>query len=187
MKRFVVQGSSGAMLARRSGRALCAMVILIPVLAGSLSAASAGPAATDPREATYWIAQELVSLSGGRSEMEAAPGTAMNVVTTLLEEAVSGDLNGDGVEDAAVWLLQQPGGTGSFLYVAVALNFEGRYVGTNAVFLGDRIVPQAMRIRNGVLSVSYLDRRRDEPMAALPSVSATKNLAVSGGVLAEVP
>jgi len=163
------------------------MVILIPALAGSLSAASAVPAAADPREATYQIGEELVSLAGGRSEKQVAPAAETKVVTTLVEEPVSGDLNGDGVEDAAVWLLHQPGGTGSFLYVAVALNFGGRYVGTNAVFVGDRIAPQALRIRNGVLSVTYLDRRRDESMAALPSVSVTKHLTVSGGVLAEVP
>jgi len=163
------------------------MVIFVSALAGSLSASSAVLAATDPREATYQIGEELVSLVGGRFEEEAAPGAATKVVTTLVEEPVSGDLNGDGVEDAAVWLLHQPGGTGSFLYVAVALNIEGRYVGTNAVFVGDRIVPQAMRIRNGVLSVTYLDRSRDEPMAAPPSVPTTKQLIVSGGVLSDVP
>ena len=163
------------------------MVILISALTGGLSAASAVPAAADPREATYQIGEELVSLAKGRSEKEAAPSVAMRVVTTLVEEPVLGDLNGDGVEDAAVWLLHQPGGTGSFLYVAVALNIEGRYVGTNAVFVGDRIVPQAMRIRNGVLSVTYLDRSRDEPMAAPPSVPTTKQLIVSGGVLSDVP
>ncbi|HSN04732.1 MAG TPA: hypothetical protein VLS44_07085 [Nitrospira sp.] len=187
MKRSPVQDCSGTQLGRRTHRALCAMAILIPVLGGSLSVASASPAATDPREAAYWIGQELVSLAAGRSEKEAVPGSTMTVVTTLVEEPVPGDLNGDGVEDAAVWLLQQPGGTGSFLYVAVALNIEGRFVGTNAVFVGDRIVPQAMRIQNGILSVTYVDRHTGEPMAARPSVGVTKNLTVTGGVLAEVP
>jgi len=187
MTRPPVSGSSGAPLPRRCGRVLCAMAILILAMAGNLSAASSVSVAADPGEATYQIGEDLVSLAKGRSEKEAAPAAAMRVVTTLIEEPVSGDLNGDGVEDAAVWLLQQSGGTGSFLYVAVALNIEGRYVGTNAVFVGDRIVPQAMHIRNGVLSVTYADRHRDEPMAARPSVSVTRNLTVSSGVLVEVP
>lgn len=66
------------------------------------------------------------------------------------------------MEDAAVWLLHQPGGTGSVLYMAVALNIGRRYVGTNAVFVGDRIVPQVMCIRNSVLSVTYIGRRNKE-------------------------
>lgn len=187
MKGPLVPDSSLAQLARRFCRALCAMVILIPVLGCSLSAGSGDPVATDPGEATYQIELEPVSLAGGRSEKEAAPGAATKVVTTLVEAPVLGDLNGDGVEDAALWLLHQPGGTGSLLYVAVALNIGGRYVGTNAVFVGDRIVPQALRIRNGLLSVTYVDRRKDESMAAHPSVGATKHLMVSGGVLAEMP
>jgi len=162
MNRPLMPDSSGAQLAQRFCRALCAMVILIPALAGSVSAASVAPDATDPGEATYRIEQELIRLTGGRAEKEAVPGVATRAVTTLVEELVSGDLNGDGVEDAAVWLLHQPGGTGSVLYMAVALNIGGHYVGTNAVFVGDRIVPQVMCIRNGVLSITYIGRRNKE-------------------------
>ena len=65
MNRPLMPDSSGAQLAQRFCRALCAMVILIPALAGSVSAASVAPDATDPGEATYRIEQELIRLTGG--------------------------------------------------------------------------------------------------------------------------
>jgi hypothetical protein len=114
--------------------------------------------ARDPGEATYRVEQEVVSLVAGNSERNAAAGSAARVVITIIGEPVSGDLNGDGTPDAAVWLLRQAGGTGSFFYVAAALNMSGRYSGTNAVFVGDRIEPEALTIRKGVLSIRYSDR-----------------------------
>lgn len=74
--------------------------------------------ARDPGEATYRAEQEVVSLVGGRSERKAAPGSAGKVVTSMIGDPASGDLNGDGFPDAAVRLLRQAGGTGTFFYPA---------------------------------------------------------------------
>ena len=117
--------------------------------------------------------------------MQAAPGSATRIRTWVFGEPVWGDLNGDGVEDAALLLVHAPGGSGTFYYVAVALNTNGAYRGTNGVLLGDRIAPQNVSIRNGVVVANYADRRFDESMAVRPSVGKSMYLAMKEGRLGE--
>ncbi|MEE4261219.1 MAG: hypothetical protein V2I56_00930, partial [Desulfobacteraceae bacterium] len=96
---------------------------------------------------------------------------------------VYGDLNGDGRDDAALFLVYDPGGSGTFYYVATAIARDGIFQGTNAVLLGDRIAPRTINIRNKVIAVYYADRRPDEPMAAAPSIVKTMYLTLKKGRL----
>ena len=139
------------------------------------------PTAPDPTNATYMIAGQPVTLVAGRSEVEAAPGSATKVVTTIFGPPVSGDLNGDGAADAAVILVQNPGGSGTFYYAAAALTTATGTQGTNAVLLGDRIAPQTIEIKNGQVIANYADRAPGEPMTARPSVGVSKYLVVVAG------
>ena len=65
----------------------------------------------------------------------------------------------------------------------MALNANGGFRGTNAVLLGDRIAPQTIEIRDGVVIANYADRRPEESMAVLPSVGMSKYLVVKAGKL----
>ena len=142
----------------------------------------------NPLNATYSIEGELITLENGRAEQESEPGSAIKIETTVFGEPAMGDLDGDGAQDAALILVYNPGGSGTFYYVATALqNLEsGGATGTNAVLLGDRIAPQNISIENGVVLVNYADRALDEPMSAQPSIGVSKWLAVENGVLSEV-
>lgn len=140
----------------------------------------------DPLEATYIIERQEVRLSQGRAEEEAAPGSATKIKTSVFGQPVFGDLDGDGKDDAALILLHQPGGSGSFYYAAAALNDSGSWRGTNAVFLGDRIAPQNVIIRDSVIVVNYADRRPGEPMTTPPSVGKSMVLAVKNERLVEI-
>lgn len=142
-------------------------------------------AATDPLDATYTIEGEPIHLAAGRRERQAAPGSATMVTTAVFDDPVSGDLDGDGTDDAALVLVHQPGGSGTFYYVAAALAIDGTYRGTDAVLLGDRIAPQTLAIRNGVIYANYADRRADEPMAVTPSAGKSKYFTVRDEMLAE--
>ena len=138
---------------------------------------------TDPKSATYIVNGEAYALLNGRSEKEIAPDTASKMVTTLFGEPVYGDLNNDGVDDAVVLLVQNAGGSGTFYYAAVAMGAgDGSYVGTNAIFLGDRIAPQTLEIRNGVFIANYADRKKEEPMSARPSVGVSTYMTLLGDV-----
>ncbi len=145
--------------------------------------ASAHPLASDPLNAVYNIEGQLITLHNGHSERAISPDSAIKIRTSIIGNQVSGDLDDDGDDDAVLILVYDPGGSGTFFYVAAALNVNGRYQGTNAVLLGDRITPGALTIRNGVINVSYKDRKADEPMSSSPSFENKLYLTIDKGNL----
>jgi hypothetical protein len=136
--------------------------------------------------AIYRIDGQQIRLQGGRFEAEAAPGSAEKIHTSVFGQPVYGDLDDDGDADAALLLTHRTGGSGSFMYVAAALNTGGTSRGTNAILLGDRVAPKNLEIRSGVVVVNYDDRRPGEPMAVSPSVGKTLYLAIRSGVLTPI-
>ena len=142
--------------------------------------------ATDPFNATYTIEEREIQLVAGRSEIEVAPGSASKLITQAFGEPVYGDLNSDGMEDAALLLTQDSGGSGTFFYLAVAVKELEGYKGTNAIFLGDRIAPQPTEVRNGVVVANYADRLPGEPMTTPPSVGKSLYAKLINGMLAEI-
>lgn len=139
-----------------------------------------GVATVDPANSTYDLGGEQITLTDGRSERPVAPGSAANAVTVLLHSAF-GDLDGDGATDAAVIIVDQPGGSGSFYYVAVLMS--GTTTPAQTSLLGDRIAIDSLSAAHGRIVVSTLDRRFDEPLAAVPTVPVTHTFAVAGGSL----
>lgn len=139
--------------------------------------------ADHPLDAIYLIEGQEVRLLDGRAETKAAPGSAIKVKTSVFGKPTYGDLDDDGQEDAVLLLEHDPGGSGTFRYVAAALNVDSGYRGTNAVLLGDRVTLHDARIRNGVVIASYATRGPDEPMSSPPSVSQTQYLILRDGEL----
>src|SRR6185295_1067652 len=74
------------------------------------------PAVFDPSNTGYTVDGQTVMLVEGKSETPAAPGSATKITTTIFGEPVRGDVNGDGVNDAALILVQNSGGSGTFYY-----------------------------------------------------------------------
>ncbi len=139
-----------------------------------------------PKDTTYVIENQPVTLVGGKAEVEAAPGSASKITTTYFGNEAVGDLNGDGKPDTAFLLTQNQGGSGTFYYVVVALKSDTVYQGTNAILLGDRVAPQTTEIRDGQLIVNYAERAAGEPMTTQPSVGVSKYLKVEGDTLVVV-
>lgn len=141
----------------------------------------AQPIVTDHKDATYEIQGRLVTLSGGNSIIEDSPTS--KTITAYFGNEAKGDLDNDGDEDIAFILIQNGGGSGTFVYVTVALKEEEGYRGTNGLLLGDRIAPQTTEIRDGKVIVNYADRKPDEPMVAQPSVGVTLRAHIQDGRL----
>ena len=137
------------------------------------------------KDTAYVIDGSSVTLINGISQVETAPNSASNLTTKYFGNEAEGDLNSDGVSDIAFVLTQDTGGSGVFYYVVAALKTDTGYVGTNGVFLGDRIAPQTTEIKDGVLTVNYADRKPGEPMVAQPTVGQSKYLQVVNGMLKE--
>ncbi len=156
--------------------------LLSPGLAGVAPGQKIAP---DPKNATYFIEGKQVKLENGESRVGIEGGTVSATITRYFGNEAVGDFNGDGVDDVAFLLTQDSGGTGIFYYVAALLSGKGGYLGSNAVFLGDRIAPQATEYRGGKIVVNYMDRKMDEPMAEAPSVGVSKYFLVIDNQLRE--
>lgn len=136
----------------------------------------------DPLNISYSIDGTVTDLVNGKNEQEAAPGSTTKIVTQVFGEPTLGDINSDGKSDAAVMLVQDGGGSGTFYYVAAAINsadgvgVSNSASGTNAIFLGDRIAPDTIQIKNGVVVINYADRAANDPMTTTPSIGVSKYL-----------
>ncbi len=147
---------------------------------------SQGQGAFDGKNATFTIDGASVTLSGGVSEVSAAPGSASMITTRYFGNEATGDLNGDGLPDVAFLITQDTGGSGLFYYAVAAIQTTSGYKTTNAFLIGDRIAPQStyIPINSQEIQVNYAERKPGEPMTAQPSVGATLLLKVtSAGVL----
>lgn len=133
----------------------------------------------DPSNASFDFNNETIVLSQGKRV------TSTGEETMLLDQTGRGDLNGDGKEDTAVFLARIGGGSGVFIHVAAYVSGPVNYKGTNTIFIGDRVAPQSISIENGVLTATFLDRAEDEPYAAEPTVSVTKEFIYQNGTLEE--
>jgi hypothetical protein len=142
--------------------------------------------APDPLNATYMIEDRKIPLVNGRCEMEAAPNAATKIRTAVFGQMVYGDIDGEGGADAALFLTHDSGGSGTFYYIAAALDAGGGFRGTNAVLIGDRIAPNTIGVRSGMVVVNYADRRPEEPLSVSPSVDRSKYLILKNDQLTEV-
>lgn len=141
------------------------------------------------KNGTYLIDGQSIRLINGIAETEVAPGSASKLVTRYFGNPVSVDLNADGLLDSAFIVQQAGGGSGTFYYAVAALKTENGYMGTNAVFLGDRIAPQSTTIDPNNPSqfiVNYADRNAGEPMSVQPSAGISKTFKLQNGSLLEV-
>lgn len=135
----------------------------------------------DPKNATYIIEGQPVTLNNGVNEVESAPGSASKTVTRYFGNEAYGDVDGDDDNDAAFLITQEGGGTGLFYYVVVALRTPTGYKLTNTFFVGDRIAPQSTEIKEDSkeLHVNFAERKMGEPMSVEPSSGAVLLLKVT--------
>jgi heat shock protein HslJ len=135
-------------------------------------ASAGGEARADHRNLEYTIGGRPVLLVDGVAEEAAAPGSAARILTRYFGNEVRGDLNGDGREDVAFLLTQEPGGSGTFFYAVAALESPQGLVGSHAVYLGDRIAPQTTELRpDGIIVVNFSDRAPGESFTTPPSTA----------------
>jgi len=133
--------------------ALAACVALPPTPVAEVVPADAGILAVDAlKNATYsGIYDEPITLTEG--SYEGAPfdkgGASRPTVQYVSDAELYGDLNGDGVQDAVVFLLENSGGSGVFTYVAAQLNRDGKPIDAGAVWVEDRIGVKSAAIEDG--------------------------------------
>ncbi|MCX6784784.1 MAG: hypothetical protein NTV81_02505 [Candidatus Komeilibacteria bacterium] len=126
-----------------------------------------------------------VGRSGPKCEFTACPSEALSGYTKFGND-VSGDFNNDGLTDAAYLVTKQPGGSGTFYYLAVVLKNQSEDQILVSEVIGDRIAPQTTEFKDGMIIVNYADRKADEPFSVKPSIGLSKYYKIIDGQLRPV-
>jgi hypothetical protein len=101
----------------------------------------------------YWVRQPGQMEKDNPAPLEPQENWLSRLDPDLI---ASGDLDGDGAEDAAVIIRSQFGGTGIFVALAVLKNDGGSPVHLATDVLGDRVVVNAIAIERGEIIVDLL-------------------------------
>lgn len=169
-------------------RWLPALFALIAAGCASAPGTPSAPVAVTPRDMaslTYTgILEQPVTLTDGL--YEGAPyqaGAAARPRVALVRDLViRGDLDGDGVEDAAAILTASTGGSGSFVYVAAASGATGQPRNVGTVLLGDRVDIRAFEIDGGNIRLRILEAGPGDA-ACCPMHQVVRVLGVGNGAL----
>ena len=117
-------------------------------------------------------------LVDGVYEEEAAPGSATKTTVTLLPEYTAvGELNGQPA--AAVILATDPGGSGTFVDLAVVTELDGEPTNVAITSLGDRVQVNSVVIENNQINGRYGHARTGRPHV-LPHPGSGADLRVAG-------
>jgi len=141
------------------------------------------------QNATYSsIYDEPVTLTDGLYEGEpfVEGGASRPMVWYMNNSEVYGDLDGDGVEDAVVFLTESSGGSGNFVYVAAQLNQNGQPVDAGAVLIEDRIQIISAAIENGQVNLQITAEGPGDA-ACCKSHKTSASYALQDGLLTQIP
>lgn len=163
---------------------------LIALLIVTLGTACACPSLTTRalRSGAYRIDDEIVQLTEGEYRLQYTEDSATERVVTLTDVIARGDLDGRDGKDAAVILVDDPGGSGTFYHLAALIRRENEFENIATEFLGDRIRVQSVvidDITHGI-TVHALVRGEGDAMATLPEVQVVMRYMVVGNNLSPV-
>jgi heat shock protein HslJ len=137
------------------------LAILCPILFALVTACSQQPVVKESspltenvlNNTTYHIGElGTVRLNNGEFKHQYGEGeTRMHHVT--LEKIAFGDLNGDGLKDAAVIAVWQNGGSGTFKYLVAIQNSSGLPQQIDSILIGDRAQVNTLSITSGAVTL----------------------------------
>jgi hypothetical protein len=137
------------------------------------------------RNAEYssqWTRSGKARLVNGQYRESAAPGAATEVVVSATNYYATGDLDGDGSEDAVIILESDPGGSGVFFDLVPVLNEHGNPRVLTPLPLGDRVDISEISLTNGQVHVRLLKHGPDDPQCC-PTLDVTLHYRLGPGGL----
>jgi hypothetical protein len=147
---------SGVMSSQLSDSALGSLAYRIPVLSG-----------------------QAVTLQNG--EWAGDSGIVGRQTVSIIASA-QGDMSGDGVADAVVMLLTDPGATGKFFDLVPVTAASGAPRVGRATSIGDRVRPETLWVSNGVVTLRLLTHDSTDG-ACCPSRREEQRFHLSGDSL----
>ncbi|WKZ48332.1 MAG: Gmad2 immunoglobulin-like domain-containing protein [Anaerolineales bacterium] len=144
---------------------------------GTSAPSTSAPPPTDaPTPAPDYVAQirnaqyqlglpdspRLVQLVDGKFE-ETGPTPADITSITVMDHIAHGDLNGDGVDEIAVAVAENYGGTGVFVFIAVYAEVSEQYVFQTSTLVDDRPAINSLSIENGEVALDAITHDSEDP------------------------
>lgn len=126
--------------------------------------------------------QPITLTAGSGTYEEEGPGTPS---VSLLDQLIAtGDLNGDGADDAVVLLEDHSVGSGNFIFLAAVLNVADEPTPTTALMIGDRIQIKTLAIEGDQVVADLIAQGGSDP-ACCPTWNVRKHFAFQDGALVE--
>jgi hypothetical protein len=129
------------------------------------------------------VLDQPVKLTDGVAQYDDG-STTKPVVRLSPEFTATGDLNGDGLEDAVVVLRNETSGTGRFVYLAAVLDARGNPTPLPAVLVGDRVIVKSLAVRDGKVAADLVVQGPNDGLCC-PSLDASWVFALQDGELAQ--
>jgi hypothetical protein len=130
-------------------------------------------------------AAKKAKLTNGVYEEEIVPGSASKLTIRLRDQYATGDLNGDGVADAAVVLAGNSGGSGVFVTLEAVVNDGGKPKHVASADLGDRTVIKSVSIADGIIVMDLTTHSPTDPMCC-PTQNETDRFKLQGAQLVRI-
>jgi len=132
------------------------------------------------------VYEETIRLTSGKYEGEPfVEGGASRPTVIFIEPYAFGDLNGDGVADAVALLVENSGGSGSFIYLAAMVNDQGKAQNVSTLLLGDRAQIQSIAIEAGAIVLNMVSHGPDVAMCC-PTQEVVQAYALRGDELVQI-
>jgi heat shock protein HslJ len=138
--------------------------------------------------ATYsGIIDETITLTNGRWEGQpfVEGGESRPTVGLVDHFVLTGDLDADGREEAAMILWESSGGSGNRLYLAAMGRGDKTVVNLGTAFIGDRVQIRSGSIENGKVTLDVV-RAGPEDAACCPTQKATLSWALGENGLSQI-
>jgi hypothetical protein len=116
--------------------------------------------------------QKNVQLVDGKFCENQSDGSSINL--ELDDNAAFGDINNDGIEDAALLLVESMGGTGAFVSLTTMISGQNGYVQSNSILIDDRPLIHSLSILDGEIILNVNVHGINDPMVD-PTVNMTKS------------
>ncbi len=112
-------------------------------------------------------------------------GSSGTPYVQLMDQLIAtGDLDGDGTEDAVALLTDNSSGSGNFVYTVVVLDALANPAPTEALMIGDRIQVKSLAVDGGQVVADLVAQGPDEPLCCA-SWNVRKVFALENGQLVE--
>ena len=138
------------------------------------------------RNAYYLIEGEQTTLTHETNKEDSSLLSTSTKTTRYLGNEVRGDFDSNGTEDIAFLITNNRDGNNAFFYLVVALSDKDHtYTGTNAILIGEEIIPKSTELKNNEIIINYLEREPNTSLSTAPNVSISRHFKILNNSLLE--